>query len=306
MRYSLQANPFNPVEYLACCGLFEILVRFDARAMAWWAKPNEACFNIESEISEESFLQCLKETFSDYGAWSNSLATTDSDTEIDKPAQLDDETEDEAASGEGADGSILTPTFQLNDQKRTFSIDWWYETLKPDRTIREKSGWKMYAGNQTVEGIVSKMTKLISAEFSSNQVANLTALLRFSAGMTGRFGFDPRSTRNALEAGFSPNDLGEKVKTYPVAELLAGIGANYFFPPRTQPGGGTTSARGWVEDKIFQYALWQSPLPLTLARVAASGRGFDQKTLIFMQADRVSRDKYSNFKMARTTTSRLD
>lgn len=302
MRYSLQANPFNPVEYLACCGLFEILVRFDAKAMAWWAKPNEACFNIESEISEESFLQCLKETFSDYGAWSNSLATTDSDTETDEPDQLNDETEDEAADDEGNDVSILTPTFRLNDQTRRFAIDWWYETLKPDRTIKKGSRWKMYAGNQTVEGIVSKMT----AEFSSNQVANLTALLRFSAGMTGRFGFDPRSTRNALEAGFSPNDLGEKVTTYPVAELLAGIGANYFFPPRTQLGGGTTSARGWIEDEIFQYALWQSPLPLTLARVAASGGGFDRKTLIFMQADRVKRDKYSNFKMARTTTPRLD
>ena len=302
MRYRLRINPFNPVEYLAACGLFEILVRFDATATSWWAPPQEASFFLETEISEEAFLQCLKETFSDYATWSSAPTTTDLDSaadEIDSPEPEEEEGEDKVSSSEGNDGTLLTPTFRLNDQSRTFSIDWWYETLNPNRTIKEKSGWKMYAGNQSVEGIVTKMTKLISAELGHRPITSLTELLAFSGDMTGRFGFDPRSTRNALEAGVSPNDLKLPVVTYPVAELLAGIGANYFFPPRTSPEVGITSARGWIENRTFQYALWPSPLPLTLARLAASGGGFNQRDLIFLQADRVSRDKYSNFKMAR-------
>ena len=31
MKYDIQVNPLNPVEYLACCGVFEILARFDCR-----------------------------------------------------------------------------------------------------------------------------------------------------------------------------------------------------------------------------------------------------------------------------------
>ncbi|MFZ4984438.1 MAG: hypothetical protein ACOYLF_03160 [Blastocatellia bacterium] len=305
MRYRLRANPFNPIEYLAACGLFEILVRFDPAATSCWVLPQEAGFNIESEVSEESLLQCLKETLCDYATWSSAPAVLDADSETDETgiSERDDEgSEEETGTGDGVDGSLLTPTFRLNDQVRTFSIDWWYEKLSPNGTIKEKSGWKMYAGNQSVEGIVGKMTGVISTELKNRQTTSLTELLQLSAGMSGRFGFDPRSTRNALEAGFSPNDLKLPVTTYPVAELLASIGANYFFPPRTSPEGGTTSARGWIENRTFQYALWQSPLPLTLARLAASGGGFDRRALIFLHADRVSRDKYSNFKMARIAT----
>jgi CRISPR-associated protein Csb3 len=319
MRFSLEVNPFNPVEFLACCGLFEILARFDPTANGWWSEPHEKRFLLESRFDEDTFLDCLKETLRDGNSWCGAALSPESESTLDDESQEfkdsdpvmtkgeDEEEEGEVGAGEGNDIAIIRVVFCLDDQTRTYSLDWWYETLKQDRTIKEKSGWKMYAGNQTVERIVRKMTAEIETILSRDTITNLTGLLQLSTGMTGRFGFDPRSTRNALEAGYSPNDLKIPVPTYPVAELLAGIGANYFFPARTRPGCGTRSTRGWVEDKIFQYALWQTPLPLTLARLAAAGRGVIRDSLIFLHADRVSRDKYSNFKMARigiSTTER--
>ena len=308
MRYSLRANPFNPVEYLACCGIFEILVRFDSGAVTWWHPPHEACFEIESVVDEKSLLECLRETLANHTFWKDSLTESNA---IDAPddgltESAVEEADSDNGESEGNDGSILTFTFRLNDQSQSFPIDWWYETLKTDRTIKKKSGWKMYVGNQTIKGIIAKMTEKIAERVDNTTVSDLTTLLQLSAGMSGRFGFDPRSTRNALETGYSPNDLGIDVPTYPAAELLACLGANYFFPPRTRPDAGITSARGWITEKCFQYALWQSPLPLTLARMAAAGSGIHKRSLIFLQADRAKRDKYSNFKMARTVTFGLD
>src|ERR1700748_3424890 len=69
MRYDVQVNPLNPVEYLACCGVFEILSRFDASATSWWENEPGHAFWIESEIDEASILACLKETFSDWSQW---------------------------------------------------------------------------------------------------------------------------------------------------------------------------------------------------------------------------------------------
>lgn len=304
MRYSLRANPFNPVEYLACCGIFEILTRFDSAAVTWWYPAHEACFQIDSVVDEESLLHCLRETLSNHTSWKDHHIDNNADDGSDDNLTESAVEGEDSDSGEteGDDGLILTVTFRLHDQSQSFPIDWWYETLKTDRTIKKKSGWKMYAGNQTIEGIIAKMTEKIADRIDNTTISDLTTLLRLSAGMSGRFGFDPRSTRNALETGYSPNDLGIEVPTYPAAELLACIGANYFFPPRTRPDAGITSARGWVTEKCFQYALWQSPLPLTLARMAAGGSGFDKRSLVFLQADRAKRDKYSNFKMARTVT----
>jgi CRISPR-associated protein Csb3 len=118
--------------------------------------------------------------------------------------------------------------------------------------------------------------------------------------MKRRFGFDPRSSRNALDTGFSANDLKMPVATYPFVEMLAGIGAHYFFAHRTKQGGGITSSRGWVSDDAFQYALWQIPLPIALARLAATGTAIQRDQLVLLEAGRAWRKDYANFKVAKT------
>jgi CRISPR-associated protein Csb3 len=300
MKYDIQVNPYNPVEYLACCGLLEVLARFDADAVSWWELDVRPRCWVESEVNEASLLHCLTQTLTDWSKW---LMPTNAEQEPEErdnenAQALPDEAEDLAE--ESNEGLLLCPSFHLNDRTATLCLDWWYETLTREHKIKEKSGWKMYAGQQTAEKICRDMTGEAARLVRQNQVANLSALFKFSAGMTGRFGFDPRSSRNALDTGFSANDLNLPIATYPFAEMLAALGAHYFFAHRTRQGGGITSARGWIEDEVFQYALWQTPLPITLARLAATGTAIQQDTLIPLRAGRARRDKYSNFKMATT------
>jgi CRISPR-associated protein Csb3 len=299
MKYDIQVNPFNPVEYLACCGVFEILAHFDSQATGGWELEPQPRLWLESAIDESALLQSLTDTLSHWNEWQ----TTGSAVPVTDEAENEDEVEAGDDVQESNDGLRLIPTFHLNDRHEIFVLDWWYETLKPDKTIKEKSAWKMYAGQQTAEKISRDMTTAAATLWQVNQSATITGLLKLSTGMTGRFGFDPRSSRNALDAGFSANDLSLPIATYPFAEMLAGIGAHYFFAHRTRQGGGITSARGWVEDDVFRYALWQTPLPIGLARLAATGTALQRDHLFLLEAGRARRDKYANFKMAKTAAS---
>ena len=195
--------------------------------------------------------------------------------------------------------------FNLNVKHLTLSLDWWYETLNLECEIEEKSAWKMYAGNQKCGDISREMVQAAKNTMESNPPKTLSGLIELCRGMTGRFGFDPRSSRNALDAGFSANDLKLPVPTYPIAEMLAVIGAQHFFPHRTREVSRNESTRGWIERNVFRYGLWTIPLPIALARVAASCAIFEgEPILLAMQSVHASRDKYSNLTMASQTTLR--
>lgn len=308
MKYDIQINPLNPVEYLACCGVFEILSRFDRTALTHWELEPQPRFWIESEIDEASLLKCLTQTFSDWNQWQKQAEQNDEVLLSKEGEQLlaedSEEIEEDADSEEsdGNDGVRLNPQFSLNDKTIPLPLDWWYETLNPAKKIKAKSAWKMYAGQQTAEKISRDMTIVAATLLQKNPVTHISDLIKLADGMTGRFGFDPRSSRNALDTGYSPNDLNLPIATYPFAELLTTIAAQHFFPTRNIQGGGITSSRGWIEKNLFQYALWKTQLPVQLARMAAMGAALNKETLIPIQAERANRDKYSNFKMATMTT----
>jgi CRISPR-associated protein Csb3 len=309
MKYDIQVNPLNPVEYLACCGAFEILARFDVEATSWWELVPRPRFWIESTIDEASLLRCLIDSLSNWDEWqrseqergdfiSQSVVPEDKVTE--ETAEENEATS--PAEGESNEGIRLGLSFHLNDRVLALSLDWWYETLTTEKRIKEKSAWKMYAGQQTAEKISRKMVDQAAELLKQNPIKRITDLIRLSIGMTGRFGFDPRSSRNALDTGYSPNDLNLPIATFPFAELLAGIAAQHFFPQRTQQSKGITSSRGWMGNDVFQYALWTPRLPITLARMAAIGAGINNDDVIPFRAERANRDKYSNFRMATMTT----
>lgn len=276
----IQVAPQNPVQYLACCGIFEIVSRFDATATSRWITHPHPEFAMESLIDEGSILSCLVRTFTDSTCWNRSP------------------TDSEAVNR-------LNVSLALNGEYRALCLDWWYETLDWEGSIKQKSAWKMYAGQQTADGIIQDMVRIAKEIADTAQLKTVANLIEQSKGMTGRFGIDPRSSRNALDAGFSANDLKLSIPTYPFAELLAIIGAQHFFPHRTRQRGGNESTRGWVERTIFQYGLWTIPLTIALARVAASCAAFDDETSIIpMRSLRASRDKYSNLTMASQATLR--
>ena len=101
--------------------------------------------------------------------------------------------------------------------------------------------------------------------------------------MSGRFGFDPRSSARCDQCGLFLERSQLPVDTYPYAELLVTFGAGAFFPSRCGRTGDLTSARGRRgrgESRAgFAYHLWPSPLPV-IARSAGcqSPRGHTRRT----------------------------
>ncbi len=125
-------------------------------------------------------------------------------------------------------------------------LDWW---LVPERS--SKSGFKLWAGQQTT-------LKLVQDMLGADWDLSAEGVFEHRLPMSGRFGLDPRSSWNTLDFGSSPNTQNRDAYTYPATEMLAAIGLQGF-RPRQQ-------AR-----KGFLYSLWSSPLPLTVARAAATG-----------------------------------
>jgi CRISPR-associated protein Csx14 len=76
--------------------------------------------------------------------------------------------------------------------------------------------------------------------------------------MRGSFNFDPRGAWTAIDAGYSPDDQGDKVTASPVVEILAAWGLEH--------------ARPLVSDDWrVQYVTWGIPLAPCLARIALIG-----------------------------------
>ncbi len=268
--------PQNPVQYLACCGIVEIVARFDPISTSKWVNEPAPALEIETIISEKAIVDSIVGALTDWTHW-------------------------KVEPKEGNEVNRIVVNFVMKDETKRIHLDWWYETLDTQGSINEKSAWKMYAGQQTVEGIFASMVECAQM-LAGGSPTEISALIGLNTGMRGRFGYDPRSSRNALDAGFSANDLKLKVSTYPFAEMLATIGAQTFFPSRTKQSGGIESTRGWKKTgqnkDIFLYRLWMVPLPVTLARVAASCSVYDESRYLVLMAPRVPRGEHSNLLMA--------
>jgi CRISPR-associated protein Csb3 len=256
----IDVNPANPVEYLASLGTFAIASRLDPLIEARW--PEEGGFELRSALSQAEIAGLIRPVLTEEDRW-----------KFDR--------EDATACRVQVDFSAFS-----------LSLDWWYDYVNEvkDGRIFEKSSWKFFAGNQSVIGITRDLVELVAASLPAE--ASLTDFVRCRAKIKGRFGFDPLASKNALDAGYSPNNLGEPVLTSIAAELLSLFGIQVFFPPRCG-----ALPRGWIEEKNnsgLAYGLWPEFLPLTLARVAAV-RSRDLRLF----SEKRSRDKYSTLSPAR-------
>ena len=284
-RITILCNPANPVNYLACCGLFDLLSRMDGGTLGWWQTKAPIAFLLDSKVAEAEVAATVLATLCAASRW-----TFVRPSEGEAPVRLAVE--------------FAPPT----QPRFCVSLDWWFETAKLDGTIRDKSAWKMYAGQQTIEGsIADLLTEAAKLRTQLRAGALIADWLDQSAEMTGRFGFDPRASRNALDVGYSPNDLHQPVRTFVFAELLAALGLHSFFPSRTGQAGRLQSTRGWrgAEDgegeKGFAFCLWPEPLPIELARLAAARPSSTSARTLF--APRAMRKNYSNLTLARTIQS---
>jgi CRISPR-associated protein Csb3 len=301
----IEGNPANPVLYLAMCGIFAIVSRFDPCATGLWQMVARPTFVISTTISEPEIVEIIITAFSNESCWN----IVPSETAEDSPAN-----KEKTTATDKRDVYKIELLLAKSEKGRiNIKLDWWYETLKTDGKIA-KSAWKLYAGQQTVAKITRDMLAVCRKLTADSRSFNLSTLLGLNIGLTGRFSFDPRSSRNALDQGYSPNDIKLPIATYPFTELLATIGIQHFFPPRTLMGGNITATRGFINSTqehesthYFQYCLWLMPLPITLARVAAIGAlPVANNSMIRMKAARLkSRGEYYNLTISTESTSEV-
>jgi CRISPR-associated protein Csx14 len=220
----------NPGQFFACCGLLELADRLwpGAEAVGRFCPPRFARsrFEIFSHLKFGIFdlmkdlLKCSRIAVDPYQPIMGSDGKPVKDIKKIMPIMIGDPI--------------------------SLRLGWWLDEL-----IGQQTRFKMWGAHQTSEGLINDMAQEIcAAEMSDSTV------LQSRKGMTGRIGLDTRSSWNALDEGFSPNDQKVLVDTYPATEFLAAIGLETFRPVR--------SVNGYV------YASWSAPLQTVVARAVAS------------------------------------
>jgi hypothetical protein len=209
-EYRIPLDPFNPGQYLACCGLFELAELV--------APGGEAQF-------EGGSIFALR---------------TDALLPPKRLALLPRSSLD----GKPYDAKIEPLTLDVSGS--TFILNWWL-----NETLSEKSALKTWGGQQRPREVLGELLRLLDVAMPFEAV--------FSAAVytKSRFGVDARSAWEALDAGYSPNDIAQNATTFPWVEVLAVVGLQGFRPAEQRRG-------------RYRYSAWGSPLPLVAARAASA------------------------------------
>lgn len=137
----------------------------------------------------------------------------------------------------------------LNVGGKRLDLNWWR-----NETLTDKSTLKTWGGQQTPRRVLDQLLPLLDARIP------MAKLFEHSAYTKSRFGVDARSAWEAIDAGYSPNDVQQAAVTFPWVEVLAVAGLQGFRP---------MEGRG-VGYRRAGYAVWLTPLPLVTARAACS------------------------------------
>jgi CRISPR-associated protein Csx14 len=132
---------------------------------------------------------------------------------------------------------------------KSLSLNWWR-----NETLTDKSSLKTWGGKQTPRRVLDQLLPSLDTSVS------FAKLFEHSTYTKSRFGVDARSAWEAIDAGYSPNDLQQPAVTFPWVEVLAVAGLQGFRP---MEGGDLGYRRA-------RYAVWLTPLPLVAARAACA------------------------------------
>lgn len=127
---------------------------------------------------------------------------------------------------------------------QSHTLDWWLDEFHDERSIL-----KCWPGKGTSQDVVQTLRNALPSVVDGAELFGR----EFAAYTSIRFYVDPRSAWNALDLGYSAYMQGQNALTYPIVELLAAFGLQGFRPKRKS---GLT----------FSYSLWESLLPLAVAR----------------------------------------
>jgi len=215
--FSVRVDVRNPGQFFACCGLLELAHRLWPGAEGWF---DDAGFSIRGCKTNHDPCE-LKSLL-------GNLASAHAE-----------------ALEPGEDPKI--PPILLGEPF-TLRMDWWL-----DSRGRKTSFGKMFSGQKRTLKDVRRLQQALQGGTELREAA----LFDWAVPLKGRFGVDPRAAWTALGVGFSPNDQGMKVRSYPAVELLGAVGLQGFRPTK--------------KNRAFEYGTWTTPLPAPVARAVAGG-----------------------------------
>jgi len=235
----------NPGQFFACCGLLELADRLwpGAEVLGHFTPQKYNCSrftifsnrNIETRELVKALCECDRLSVDPHRLIMGSDGKPVKDAKKTMPVQLN-------FPRDGA------PAISLR-------LSWWI-----DEIAGKQLEFKTWGSHQTSHGLINDLAKAIRVESIDDKT-----VLEYSIGMTGRIGLDPRSSWNALDEGFSPNNQGLPVETYPATELLAAVGLQTFTPAS--------------HEASYIYTCWTAPLPAIVGRAAVCGcTGFQGDT----------------------------
>lgn len=270
---SLVIDARNPGEYLAVCGLIELIGRLDRSATSRWARraglvPKvSAAFvdvcEIATNLDEQKVAGELAVALGARDAWSAVTAKG--------RVPLAD------AVGVWTAGiEVVLPCLG-----EVVVIDHWYErAFVEGREIVQRHGkrdgkgrWKFWAGQQdSKKGITGLVLELVDAAAPVRGVTRFQDLLVFTSPGSSRLNLDAATTRSSIDRGISANDAAASGGSpgRPLLELLAAIGLSTFFPPR-RFGDSAPDGTVGVSGRRFRYHTWTPHVPLGIARLYARG-----------------------------------
>jgi CRISPR-associated protein Csx14 len=242
---TLEVDLRNPGQFFACCGVLELTARLWPGSEGWFAGDRtNTTFHVATYSGHNDPL----------GEIVRRLCGSDDLVAI----ASDDGVEDMQADRQPV---VILPFDHLR-------LDWWLDSYRGG----DKSELKVWAGQQTPERNINGL-RAIWREIIRRNPDEIATCKLFSQRwpMTGRFGFDPSASWEAIDVGFSPDEQQIGVLTSPATEILAAIGLQRCRPLRDE------KRRG----RWFIYRAWAEPVEIAVAPAAMAGAGRAIATQVF-------------------------
>ncbi|MCA3003773.1 MAG: hypothetical protein ACK51N_05765 [bacterium] len=230
----------NPGQFFSCCGLFELAARLWPGSVGFFGGD---CFVMQVS-RQEAGLQTLLRVFKDAPLLGDSDAS--------------EEDGDDAGGGEGEeeDSGLATP--MMLGEPFDLRLDWWADkALKP------------WAGTMNAKVIFESMRAAVDP-VQVDPFGDLRVVYappdptkpKAKAKKREPFYFDARrgGSAKSIDLGFAPDAIQMPSAACPAVEALTLVGLQRFRPmPTDRP-------------RTFEYRAWATPLPLTVAALAACCR----------------------------------
>jgi CRISPR-associated protein Csx14 len=230
---SLKVDMRNPGQFFACCGVLELAGRLWPGSEGWFAQQrSRSIFHIATYSGHNDPLGKIVHTMCE-------------------PEKLVALADDNDAQTQPDRKPVMIVPFGLR-------LDWWLDSYFGS----SKSELKVWAGQQTPERNINALRESWRKIVAGPNGLASQDLFAQRWPMTGRFGFDPAASWEALDVGFSPDEQGVPVQTSPSTEILAAVGLQRCRPTAVENKG-----------RRFAYRVWADPLEIAVVPAAIAGVG---------------------------------